>query len=756
MIKTFGIRHHGPGSARSLVKALQRTAPDCILVEAPQDAETAIGYIGHAGLDPPAALLIYNPANLKQASYYPFAAFSPEWQAILYANRRSVPVRLMDLPLTMQFTLEGEAGKDRQLAVALPQQEDEDEAGLAADPLGYMAGLAGYTDSERWWEDTFEAAEHDGGIFDAILELIAALRSELKRRESRMTLLREAHMRKIIRKAVKDGFRNIAVVCGAWHAPVLNDFAAFKQQTDDALLRGIKKTKVVATWIPWSYDRLAFQSGYPAGVISPAWYDLLFHQPEEQIVRWMAEVARLFRKEQMEASAAHVLEAVRLAGALAALRRKPIAGIDELQESAASIFCHGDETPMDLIRRELIIGRRVGKVPPEIPVVPLQRDLEQRISAARLTKYWGESGKIWLKATAAKERGEIDLRNEADLLKSLLLHRLNILDIPWGTQFETSQRDLGSFKEIWQLNWFPDFAIRIIEAGMWGNTVYDAAINYLQDKGSQTERLSEVADFLREALRADLGPAVDPLIRKLQQLAALERDVIYLMESLPGLVSIIQYGDTRKTDVRAVEKLINELIPRISIGLPGAAMNIEEEVAGELFRKILAVNHAVGLYDRQEHYESWFGALDRIAGNPTANELVQGGCVRILFDKGIFDVKTTGDRLHYALSSGNSALSIALWMEGFLHGSGLLLIYHPELWALLDDWVASLPMAVFEEALPLLRRTFADFTPAERRKMLELARRGGLSAEKHSAGGDLDPERTAMIEPTLKMLLGLN
>jgi hypothetical protein len=42
------------------------------------------------------------------------------------------------------------------------------------------------------------------------------LRGELHLTESRETLLREAWMRKCLRTAEKDGFQNIAVVCGAW------------------------------------------------------------------------------------------------------------------------------------------------------------------------------------------------------------------------------------------------------------------------------------------------------------------------------------------------------------------------------------------------------------------------------------------------------------------------------------------------------------------------------------------------------------
>ena len=45
---------------------------------------------------------------------------------------------------------------------------------------------------------------------------------------------------------------------------------------DAALLKGLPKRRVVATWIPWTYSRLAFASGYGAGIASPGWYDFLW------------------------------------------------------------------------------------------------------------------------------------------------------------------------------------------------------------------------------------------------------------------------------------------------------------------------------------------------------------------------------------------------------------------------------------------------------------------------------------------------
>ena len=99
----FGIRHHGPGSARSLRRTLEALRPDAILVEGPPDAEPLLPLVAYPGMRPPVALLIYQPEQPERAAYYPFAAFSPEWQAIEYGLRAGVPVRFMDLPQANQL-----------------------------------------------------------------------------------------------------------------------------------------------------------------------------------------------------------------------------------------------------------------------------------------------------------------------------------------------------------------------------------------------------------------------------------------------------------------------------------------------------------------------------------------------------------------------------------------------------------------------------------------------------------------------------
>ena len=64
------------------------------------------------------ALLGYVPGEPRTAAFWPFAVFSPEWQAITYALGAGVPVRFCDLPAAHQLAMAGHAPRPRTDPVA--------------------------------------------------------------------------------------------------------------------------------------------------------------------------------------------------------------------------------------------------------------------------------------------------------------------------------------------------------------------------------------------------------------------------------------------------------------------------------------------------------------------------------------------------------------------------------------------------------------------------------------------------------------
>jgi hypothetical protein len=190
--------------------------------------------------------------------------------------------------------------------------------------------------------------------------------------------------------------------------------------------------------------------------------------------------------------------------------------------------------------------------------------------------------------------------------------------------------------------------------------------------------------------------------------------------------------------------------------MPAAFSQIKQEVAVELFQKLLATNHAINILDDPIHLKRWNEVLTQITTMQYVNGLLTGACTRILFDKEIFDIPEAATQMLYALSSGNEPIYSANWLEGFLHGSGLLLIHNQNLWNILDSWVDGLSMAGLKAILPLLRRTFANFSAVERQKMLELAKLGQLDDPPESeAMVSIELARAKQVVPIVKTLLGI-
>ena len=715
-IHILGIRHHGPGSARNVKSFLQETKPDLILVEGPPEADAILQWADHAELQPPVAILCYQPDDPTRSVFYPFAEFSPEWQAIQYGKKQNRPVRFFDLPIANHLAFEKE--KEAEIKTAEPtaaidpnNAETSTESGvyevIKKDPISHLAEAAGYTDSEKWWEHLFEHRQNGEQVFEAVGEAMQVLREQLPQ-ENKLERLREAHMRKMLRQVEKEGFQNIIAICGAWHVPALLNGSKGKE--DAELLKGLPKVKIECTWVPWTYDRLSYYSGYGAGILSPGWYDHIWNHPADDGTRWLSNVAQLFRKAGMDTSVAHIIEAVRLAQSLASLRQYTKAGLEELTEATLSVLCNGEAMLLRLIQDELIVSNKLGGVPAHIPKPPLQADIET------LQK------KLRLSLTADFKDYVLDLRKELDLDRSIFLHRLRLLHINWGEQHHISGK--GTFKESWRLQWNPELSIAIIERGAWGNTVEEAANAFVIHKAKEADSLMAVSSLLGQALPAEVTEATAVLIGRLNNLAAASSDVLQSIEVVPPLVSVSRYGNVRKTDVELVMDIAQSMIARICVSLPNAVTGINEDTAQNLLDLFHKLNDAIATLQQSDSTAQWQEALKLISGSVQAAPVVAGYATRLLKDYNRFEGKELTTVFAFRMSSANAPERSAAWLEGFLKGTGTLLLLDNGLWHVVNDWMDSLDEPFFTQVLPLLRRTFAQFSPPERRKLGEKAKSG--------------------------------
>jgi hypothetical protein len=773
----FGIRHHGPGSAASLVAALDVLMPARVLIEGPPEADGLIRFAASPEMVPPVAILIHGTDDPSLAFFDPFAEYSPEWQGMLWACRHGRPAAFIDLPAAHKLAAiearraPDDADEEVEVAAdASPEPEPPaddppppDEATQAAmrirsDPLGSLAAIAGYHDGEAWWNAFIEHSAPGPEIFTGIASAMTELRDHAPdgtAPDTRRDLeeQREAHMRLAIADALKETDGDVAVICGAWHVPALR--RKVPRADDKALLRNLPKVKVTATWVPWTDTRLATSSGYGAGVISPGWYRHLWHSwhvhpsgdqrsARHLAAHWLSRVARLLREGGRPVSTASVIEAARLAEALASLRGLSLPGLSEMREACLATLCGGEIVPLRLIEERLVIGTDVGHIDEAVPQMPLAADL------ARQQK------RLKLKPEGLDREAALDLRSDAGLAKSLLLHRLTLLNVPWGRIVELN-RSRGTFRERWMLRWDPEFSVRLAEALVYGTTIEQAASNAAFAKARTADGLQGLAKTVEACLLAGLDNAARSSIALLQARATQSSDIAGLIAAVPPLVNILRYGTAREMPAEELRLLVASMVEAVCAGLAHACRRLDDPSAELMRGHLTEFNRAASILDDPHLEADWRAALARLTRDGDVAALLRGFATRTLHDQNALDAGETASHFSRALSPAAPLNDAGQWLDGFLSGGANILLHDTQLLAIIDGWMAQLSDGAFMGILPMLRRVFSSIDSSERRHLLDRLKRPMSGEAAHaSAVADAVAPGFAAAMPLLLTILGLD
>ena len=701
-VSYFGIRHHGPGSAASLVQALQELKPAAVLIEGPADASALLSFLARPEMQPPVALLCYPEDDPAATSFWPFAEFSPEYQATLWAFANKATVRFIDLPSSARVAPVEAAEKADGTEVAV----EVEMAPHLRDPIGTLAQAAGYEDGESWWADIIEQNPQPGPIFAAIADAMTTLR-EGEGPLAEFEAKREAHMRLEIAAARKEFDGPIAVVCGAFHVPALQ--VTRPQKEDQALLKGLARRKSTMTWAPWTGPRLALGFGYGAGVVAPGWCKHLWQTRgrHDAATLWLAMIAAVLRAKGHMVSTASLIEAERLARALAAIRERPKPGFEELRDAAIAALFNGEAVLWALVEAELLLGADVGEIPPDTPLAPLIEDLQRNQKAARL------------KPEALERELSVDLRSDSGLFRSTLLHRLNVLGVHWG-KLTDSGRSRGTFRERWTLAWEPEYAVRLVENLVHGPTIEKAANGRLVQMIGATTSLDALAALVQGAITANLSEASTAGLAALEERAARSSECLEILASVPPLADIIRYGEARKTETARLSGLLERLIVEGGIALAYAARDLDAQASTALVGAMRKADEAIKLVEpAQDVLNAWRNGLATVLDGSRSTALVAGCAAHLLYEAGHLSAEAAAGLIERRLSPGTPVTEAAGFFEGFFSTAGQRLIYDESLRGAVDAWLKSLDEDAFIAHLPLLRRVFSHLDSMERRRLIE-------------------------------------
>lgn len=749
-IHVFGVRHLSPMGAWQLRQFLDQIQPDLIMIEGLSDADELVPDITRSGSVPPIAILAYSDSVPVRTLVYPFAKYSPEYQAIVWAKENKTKTEFIDLPsdiflamqnlnlaeverdLANEESASDEADAEAEFQAEVEVAENEDTAKVPAPQAPWLerislyeqiAQQAGEHDYDTYWERHFEHNQSLDSYRQTTFQLGLGLREleSATRPDWAENLLREAFMRRKIQSAIARGIepQRIVAVVGAYHASVLG--SNLPAMTDEELAH-LPRLASKLTLMPYSYFKLSSQSGYGAGNEAPAYYELLWDSLEQNGLnqlasRYLTGVTRTLRERGTHRSTAAVIEGVRLARTLAALKNGTAPTLRDLQDAAITLIGLGDRGVVAESLARIEVGTAIGRLPKGVSQTSIQEDFQRTLERLKLTKY----------QTTVKTDLSLDLRENRtaktaesaflDLNRSSFLHRLNLLGIGFAKQVSTRQQST-TWAENWALQWSPESEIQLVESVLLGETVELAASFKFKTEIDECQSIHQAAAIVKTAVQCSMMPSMELARSKLQQLAAESSEFTAIAGAATELSQIVRFGDVRNYNAAPLVPLIEELFVQGALGLLATA-NCDDAAA----KKVAAAMdqlHKVG----QEHHANvdealWQSSLRKLADADDRNPLLSGYACAILLEENLIGNDELAREVSRRLSPGIAADLGAGWFEGMAGRNRYALIARQVLWEQLQDYVKSLDDEQFRRALVFLRRAFGGFSPPEKRAICE-------------------------------------
>ena len=719
-VRHFPVRHHSPRTTAVLQSWLEKVKPEVVLVEGPCDATAMVDVLCDAQTRPPVAILGYRTDGTPASSLWPFAAYSPEYQALRWARANGARVEFIDIPVGVSLAVDRDAP-----GLGLETEATEEGAPVSVsaseDAVPLMDAFArsqGYRSFEEFWEAAFEAPDWSPELFRPVLlawaEVINAGPRQGYHRQ------RDAFMARKVLEVVAGGVapEKVAVVAGAAH------IAAFVAGDVEPALEARLPPGVpcAVTVIPFSFPRLAEQLGYGAGNRAPHFYQKA-HEAHCDFRRATLEVlldfASHLRMRGFSASLSDVLEAYRLAVMLSDLREKSAPGLDELREATVATLCRGDATHVDGFLWKSVIGHQVGQVASRIGQNSLQAE------------FWREVGERRLPRTDSAETFALRLNNEVEVGSSVFLHRLRVAGIPYATLSGTGSRaqaatEAGGYaaltrvRESWQAQWTPSTDVALVEKIVLGDSLEGVTTRVLQERLTLAKTTAEAADVLLESVITGCPQTVASALQACDAHAATDADLPSLASAARSLSGLMAYGTSRAHSAvgdEAVASLGEKTFGRALLRVREASACAPEAVPKVL--EALRTLHEVALSQPRADKAGWLAEARALMESHAVHPATAGLATGLLYLARELPESDVALEVGRRLSLAVEPADAAAYLEGFLQVNALVLVKSREVVKALDAFLCGVEPERFRQTLPVLRRALGTLGATERRYLME-------------------------------------
>lgn len=719
-MKTFGIRHFSPAGAYFLRQFLDEVKPSLVLIEGPADFDFLIDDIVSKKLVPPFAIMAYTKEAPIDTILYPFAEYSPEYQAILWARENNTECHFFDL--------------ESDIILGLEKGDDETKDEEIISETNPKKSIE--TDMEGFWERTLEHSE-DMHAYRAGSALFGeSIRKDTNADDKSFIrdIVRESFMKRKIKEYIEKGFdtEKIVAITGAFHTSAIE---SLEGAMSDKEYKALGRRESNVTLMPYSYYRLSKRTGYGAGNAAPAYCELLwqgflngditYHER-----KYLSSLAKYMREHGGIVSSAQVIEATRLARELAIIRGGSVPTLEDLKDASITCMGGGSFGEMAMGFAETDIGKKIGSVPQDAMQTSIQSDFTSKLKQLKLEKYKE------LVATPL----QLDLRENLrvkskesaflDLNRSFFLYRLVVLGIDFA-KIKRSSQDNATWAENWILQWTPEAEIQIVESVLKGDTIADAVAFVLSERLLEATKISEIADVIEDAFNCGLPKIVEGAKRSLDEMTNGAIAMCDIADTVSKLSNMILFGDIRKLDREPLIPIVKRLCIRASLMLVGESA-CDDIAAAALAEDIQKIHNVFMLQDFLDEI-LWFDKLTELSNRDDLNTKISGLATAILLDVGKIDEPTLRKEVSRRLSIGMPAELGANWFAGLSMRNHYALIGRLTLWESLSEYMDTLDEEEFRRSAVFLRRAFVEYSAKEKDMIAEnLGEIWGLNAQEVS------------------------
>ena len=716
-MKTFGIRHFSPAGAYFVRQFLDKIKPDLVLIEGPTDFDFLIDDIVSKKLVPPFAIMAYTKEAPIDTILYPFAEYSPEYQAILWARENNKECHFFDLE------------SDIMLGFGRTDDDTKDEETISKEAEKNKSDV----DMEGFWERNLEQSENMDAYRAGSALFGESLRKDTKSDDKSFArdIIRESFMKRKINEYIEKGFdsEKIVAITGAFHTSAIE---SLEGAMSDKEYKELVRRESNITLMPYSYYRLSKRTGYGAGNAAPAYYELLWQGfLNEDITyherKYLSSLAKYMREHGGIVSSAQVIEATRLARELAVIRGGSVPTLEDLKDASITCMGGGSFGEMAMGFAETDIGKKIGSVPQDAMQTSIQSDFTLKLKQLKLEKY----KELVATPLQLDLRENLRVKSEEsaflDLNRSFFLYRLVVLGIDFA-KIKKSNQDNATWAENWILQWTPEAEIQIVESVLKGDTIVDAVAFVLGEKLSEATKISEIAEVIEDAFNCGLPKIVEGAKRSLDEMANGTIAMCDIADTVSKLSNMISFGDIRKLDRKPLEPIVKRLCIRASLMLVGESAC--DDIAAAALADDIQKIHSVFMMQDFLDESFWFDKLIELSNRDDLNTKISGIATAILLDAGKIDELTLRMEVSRRLSMGMPAELGANWFAGLSMRNHYALIGRLTLWESLSEYLDTLDEEEFRRSVVFLRRAFVEYSAKEKDMIAEnLGEIWGLNAQ---------------------------